>query len=63
MRAFRKLQEEITLICDGCGAYIDDSIVRHEWFEEIDDDQPSAYYHVDCCPLLHVSNGDCGDEE
>jgi hypothetical protein len=47
------------LICEGCGQDIDPTICRHEWSDE--DDKSTTYYHADCCPALHVTNGDCGE--
>jgi hypothetical protein len=71
----REVEKQAGITCDGCGAeivpllggYPDETITRHEWFDDDDDydepdSQPSAFYHVDCCPRNHISEGDCEDE-
>lgn len=48
--------------CSGCEQEIDIDLTHHIWDDEDDDgDTLEVYYHVDCCPGKHVSEGDCSE--
>lgn len=54
--------EDHKYYCAGCEAEIDIDCAHHIWEDEDDEgNDVEVFYHCDCCPGKHVSQGDCQD--